>query len=73
MRMQHLKRRHKKMHRSPILKNKRSLKKSAKESKKRAVSQPGGAPDIGVRCAPDYPVRHRTVCAERPKTGALWL
>jgi hypothetical protein len=39
MRMQHLKRRHKKMHRSPILKNKRSPKKSAKESKKRAVSQ----------------------------------
>jgi hypothetical protein len=37
--MQHLKRRHKKMHRSPILKNKRSPKKSAKESKKRAVSQ----------------------------------
>jgi hypothetical protein len=39
MRMQHLKRRHKKMHRSPILKNKRSPKKSAKEPKKRAVSQ----------------------------------
>jgi hypothetical protein len=39
MRMQHLKRRHKKMHRSPILKNKRSPKKSAKESKKQAVSQ----------------------------------
>jgi hypothetical protein len=39
MRMQHLKRRHKKMHRSPILKNKRSPKKSMKESKKRAVSQ----------------------------------
>jgi hypothetical protein len=33
----------------------------------------GGAPDIGVRCAPDCPVRHRTVCAERPQTGALWL
>src|SRR5688572_18462557 len=39
MGMQHLKRRHKKMHRSPILKNKRSPKKSAKESKKQAVSQ----------------------------------
>jgi hypothetical protein len=39
MRMQHLKRSHKKMHRSPILKNKRSPKKSAKESKMRAVSQ----------------------------------
>jgi hypothetical protein len=39
MRMQHLKRRHKKMHRSPILKNKRSPKKSAKKSNKRAVSQ----------------------------------
>jgi hypothetical protein len=39
MRMQHLKRRHKKMHRSPILKNKRSPKKSAKKSKKWAVSQ----------------------------------
>ena len=39
MRMQHLKRRHKKMHRSPILKNKRSPKKSAKKSKIRAVSQ----------------------------------
>jgi hypothetical protein len=39
MRMQHLKRRHKKMHRSPILKNKRSPKKSAKKPKKRAVSQ----------------------------------
>jgi hypothetical protein len=37
--MQHLKRRHKKMHRSPILKNKRSPKKSAKESKMQAVSQ----------------------------------
>jgi hypothetical protein len=39
MRMQHLKRNHKKMHRSPILKNKRSPKKSAKKPKKRAVSQ----------------------------------
>ena len=39
MRMQHLKRRYKKMHRSPILKNKRSPKKSAKKSKMRAVSQ----------------------------------
>jgi hypothetical protein len=39
MRMQHLKRRHKKMHRSPILKNRRSPKKSAKKSKMRAVSQ----------------------------------
>jgi type III secretory pathway component EscU len=39
MRMQHLKRRHKKMHKSPILKNKRSPKKSAKKSKKWAVSQ----------------------------------
>jgi hypothetical protein len=39
MRMQHLKIRHKKMHRSPILKNKRSPKKSTKEPKKRAVSQ----------------------------------
>jgi hypothetical protein len=37
--MQHLKRRHKKMHRSPILKNKRSPKKSVKKSKKWAVSQ----------------------------------
>jgi hypothetical protein len=37
--MQHLKRRHKKVHRSPILKNKRSPKKSAKKPKKRAVSQ----------------------------------
>jgi hypothetical protein len=59
MRMQHLKRRHKKMHRSPILKNKRSPKKSAKESKMRAVSQrlvahrtvlSGVAPDSAVRC-----------------------
>jgi hypothetical protein len=39
MRMQHLKRRHKKMYRSPRLKNKRSPKKSAKKSEKRAVSQ----------------------------------
>jgi hypothetical protein len=39
MRIQHLKRRHKKMHRSPILKNKRSPKKSAKKSKMQAVSQ----------------------------------
>jgi hypothetical protein len=39
MRMQHLKRRHKRVHRSPILKNKRSPKKSAKKPKKRAVSQ----------------------------------
>jgi hypothetical protein len=39
MRMQHLKRRHKKMHRSPILKNKRSPKKSVKKSKMRVVSQ----------------------------------
>jgi hypothetical protein len=52
MRMQHLKRRHKKMHRSPILKNKRSPKKSTKKPKKRAVSQ--------------RLVAHRTVCAERP-------
>jgi hypothetical protein len=37
--MQHLKGRHKKMHRSPILKNKRSPKKSAKKPKKRAISQ----------------------------------
>jgi hypothetical protein len=37
--MQHLKRRHKKMHKSPILKNKISPKKSAKEPKKRAVSK----------------------------------
>jgi hypothetical protein len=39
MRMQHLKRRHKKMHRSPRLKNKRSPKKSVKKPEKRAVSQ----------------------------------
>jgi hypothetical protein len=31
MRMQHLKRRHKKMHKSPRLKNKRSPKESAKK------------------------------------------
>jgi hypothetical protein len=31
MRMQHLKRRHKKMHRSPRLKNQRSPKESAKK------------------------------------------
>jgi hypothetical protein len=31
MRIQHLKRRHKKMHRSPRLKNKRSPKESAKK------------------------------------------
>jgi hypothetical protein len=37
--MQHLKRRHKKMHRSPRLKNKRSPKESTKKSQKRAVSQ----------------------------------
>jgi hypothetical protein len=37
--MQHLKRRYKKVHRSPILKNKRIPKKSAKKPKKRAVSQ----------------------------------
>jgi hypothetical protein len=34
---------------------------------------PGGAPDIGVRCASDCPVWHRTVCAERSQTGVLWL
>jgi hypothetical protein len=39
MRTQHLKRIHKKKHRSPRLKNKRSPKESAKKSKKRAVSQ----------------------------------
>jgi hypothetical protein len=39
MRMRHLKRSHKKMHRSPRLKNKRSPKKSAKKPEKRAVSQ----------------------------------
>jgi hypothetical protein len=39
MKMQHLKRRHKKMHKSPRLKNKRSPKKSTKKSEKRAVSQ----------------------------------
>jgi hypothetical protein len=37
--MQHLKISHKKMHRSPRLKNKRSPKKSAKKPEKRAVSQ----------------------------------
>jgi hypothetical protein len=37
--MQHLKRRYKKVHRSPILKNKRSPKKSTKKPKKRVVSQ----------------------------------
>jgi hypothetical protein len=37
--MQHLKRSHKKMHRSPRLKNKTSPKKSAKKPEKRAVSQ----------------------------------
>jgi hypothetical protein len=37
--MQHLKRRHKKMQRSPRLKNKRSPKDSTKKSEKRAVSQ----------------------------------
>jgi hypothetical protein len=66
MRMQHLKRRHKKMHRSPILKNKRSPKKSAKESKKRAVGQ---------RLVAHRTVQwdNRTVCAETPQTGALGL
>jgi hypothetical protein len=45
MRMQHLKRRHKKQ-RSLRLKNKRIPKELAKKSKKRAVSQhTGGAPD----------------------------
>jgi hypothetical protein len=39
MRMQHLKRRHKKKHRSPRLKNKRSPKELAKKSKRRVVSQ----------------------------------
>jgi hypothetical protein len=77
MRMQHLKRRHKKKQISSRLKNKRSPKELAKESKKRAVSQrTGGAPDSEqshVRCAPDYPVGHPTVCAERPTTGALRL
>jgi hypothetical protein len=38
MRMQQLKRRHKKKQRSPRLKNKRSPKESAKKSNKRAVS-----------------------------------
>jgi hypothetical protein len=37
--MQHLKRRHKKKHRSPRLKNKRSPKESVKTSKKMAISQ----------------------------------
>jgi hypothetical protein len=39
MRMQHLKRRHEKMQRSPRLKSKRSPKESTKKSKKRDVSQ----------------------------------
>jgi hypothetical protein len=67
MRMQHLKRRHKKKQRSP--------KESAKKSKKRVVSQrTGGAPDSKqshVWCAPDCPVGHQAVCAERPTTGDL--
>jgi hypothetical protein len=72
--MQHLKRRHKKMHRSPILKNKRSPKKSAKESKKRAVSQRLVAHRI-VLSGVHQTVRwdNRTVCAERPQTGTLGL
>jgi hypothetical protein len=74
MRMQHLKGRHKKMHRSSILKNKRSPKKSAKKSKKRDVSQRLVAHRTVLSgVAPDCPVWHRTVCAERPQTGALWL
>jgi hypothetical protein len=60
MRMQHLKRRHKKMHKSPILKNKRSPKKSAKKPKKRAVSQRLVAHRTVLSGV------HRTVCAERP-------
>jgi hypothetical protein len=59
--MQHLKRRHKKMHRSPILKNKRSPKKSVKKSKKWAVSQ------RRVEHRTLMSGVHRTVCAERPQ------
>jgi hypothetical protein len=77
MMMQHLKRKHKKKQRSSRLKNKRSPKESAKKSEKRTVSQrTGGAPDSEqshVRCAPDCPVGHLAVCAERPTMGALRL
>jgi hypothetical protein len=66
MRMQHLKRRYKKKKSSLRLKNKRSPKESAKKSKKRAVSQRTGG-------APDCPVGHQAVYAERPTTGALEL
>jgi hypothetical protein len=75
MRIQHLKRRHKKKQKIPRFEIKRIPKESTKKSKKRAVSQrTGGAPDSEqshVRCASDYPVRHRAVYAERPTTGTL--
>jgi hypothetical protein len=46
MRMQHIKRRHKKKHRSPRLKKNRSPKESAKKSKKKGSQPaPGGALD----------------------------
>jgi hypothetical protein len=52
IRMQHLKRRHKKKHISPRLKNKRSPKETVMKSKKRTVSQ--------------RLVAHRTMNSNRP-------
>ena len=76
MRMQHLKRRHKKIHRSPILKNKKPEEISEEIQDEGCQPAPGGAPDSeqylsGVHRTVRWD--NRTVCAEEPQTGALGL
>ena len=59
MRMQHLKRRHKKMHRSPILKNKEA-RRNQRRNPRCGLSASAwwrtGQCTVPVRCAPDCPV-----------------
>jgi hypothetical protein len=73
--MQHLKRRHKKKHRSPILENKRS--KGISKEIHEEDSQPAhwwctGQWTVHVRCAPNYPVGHQAVCTKKPTTRRSW-
>jgi hypothetical protein len=59
MRMQHLKRRHKKMHRSPMLKNKearRNQRRKPRQGLSASAWWRTGQCTVPVRCAPDCPV-----------------
>jgi hypothetical protein len=65
------------MHRSPRLKNKKSLKGISKETLEEGCQPaPGGAPDSEQYLSgAHWTVRwdNRTVCVEGPQTGALGL